>query len=191
MREYRKPLIVFNSKSLLRHPMARSTLEEMASGTHFQPIIPANPRRVKKVSRIVLCSGQVYYALEKARALNHLDHVAIVRIEQLSPLPYELLVAELDRYPTEAEITYCQEEPMNLGPFPYVEPRLEAALLAHSKRHAGKRAGYAGRRPTAAVATGFKSVHVQEELELLAQALLGDGNAEVESMNAGVPIWQK
>lgn len=171
--------------------MARSMLEEMGPGTHFQPIIPANPKRVKKVSRIVLCSGQVYYALEKARTLNELEHVALVRIEQLSPLPYELLVSEIDRYPAEADIIYCQEEPMNLGPFPYVEPRLEAALLAHSKKHAGKRPVYAGRRPTAAVATGFKSVHVQEELELLAKALIGDGNAEIESMNAGSPIWKK
>lgn len=171
--------------------MARSILEDMGPGTHFQPIIPANPKRVKKVSRIVLCSGQVYYALEKARALNELDHIAIVRLEQLSPLPYELLVSELDRYPAEADIIYCQEEPMNLGPFPYVEPRLEAALRAHSKKHAGKRAAYAGRKPTAAVATGFKSVHVQEELELLAQALLGDANTEIESMNAGFPIWHK
>jgi 2-oxoglutarate dehydrogenase E1 component len=189
IRAYRKPLIVFNSKSLLRHPQARSSLAEMAEGTHFCPIIPSSAKRPKKIDRIILCSGQVFYALEKVRELNDLDNITIIRIEQLSPVPYALLVEELDRFPADAEIVYCQEEPMNLGPYPYLEPRIEAALQAFSKKHAGKRATYAGRAPTAAVATGFKSLHHQEELEFLSMALTGKPNSKVEKMSGGYPIF--
>ena len=162
----------------------------MSEGTHFLPIIPSNVKKLKKINRIILCSGQVFYAIEKVRELNQLDNIAIVRLEQLSPVPYALLVEELDRYPSDAEIIYCQEEPMNLGPYPYLEPRIEVALQSLSKKHSGKRVSYAGRAPTAAVATGFKSLHHQEELELLSMALTGKANTPVEKMSGGFPIFR-
>ncbi|KAK4701567.1 hypothetical protein P7C70_g4663, partial [Phenoliferia sp. Uapishka_3] len=100
-RDYRKPLIVFFSKNLLRHPQARSTLEEMGPDTHFQRYIPepepegfAAP---EDVQRHIICSGQVYYTAEREK--RGLKNVAISRIEQLSPLPYDLLTPHLDRYP--------------------------------------------------------------------------------------------
>lgn len=103
-RDYRKPLIVFFSKNLLRHPQARSTLEEMGPGTSFVRYIPEpEPEGFGKpedVKRHILCSGQVYYTLLAEREKRGLQSVvAISRIEQLSPLPYDLITPHLDRYP--------------------------------------------------------------------------------------------
>jgi 2-oxoglutarate dehydrogenase E1 component len=112
-REFRKPLIVFFSKSLLRHPLARSTLEEMSGETIFQRYIPEpHPESLvepEKVRRHILCSGQVYYQLLKEREDKGHNDVAISRVEQLSPLPYDLLTPHLDKYPN-ADLVWAQEE---------------------------------------------------------------------------------
>lgn len=187
-RDFRKPLVLFNSKSLLRHPLARSTLSEMVTGTRFKKLIPESDSTIKadRVNRLIFCSGQVYYALQKARQANKLNNIAIARIEQLSPFPYDQFLNECDRYPN-ASIVWCQEEPINLGPWFYVEPRIESALKA-SKSHKGKRASYAGREPTAAVATGHKKQHLAEEYALLAEALLGEARIP-KKVETGTPLW--
>lgn len=191
-RDFRKPLVCFNSKSLLRHPLARSALAEMATGTRFQKVFPAIlPPKVapSAITRLVFCSGQVYYALAKAKEANALDHVALARIEQLSPFPWEQVAREADRFPNASALVWAQEEALNLGPWAYVEPRLETALNAFSKTHKGKRARYAGRRTSGAVATGYKSLHLAEEYGLLAEALLGV-NLQPKSVHNGVPLWK-
>lgn len=188
-RDFRKPLIIFNSKSLLRHPLARSRLSEMGPDTRFQKLIP-EPEKLNsaQVKRLIFCSGQVYYALVRARDANRLsESIAIARIEQISPFPYDQFVRECDRFPG-ATLIWCQEEPLNLGSWTYVEPRIEAVLARSSKHHAGKRAKYAGRDPTAAVATGHKKQHLAEEYALLAMALLGK-DTKPKTVESGVPIW--
>ncbi|KEI39477.1 uncharacterized protein L969DRAFT_62172 [Mixia osmundae IAM 14324] len=163
-RDFRKPLILFFSKSLLRHPLARSNIEDMAEGTQFQRYIPdshpeslADPDSIK---RHILCSGQVYYALLQAREERKIDNVAISRVEQLSPVPYDLLTPHLDKYKN-ADLMWAQEEPVNNGAYGYLSPRLHTAL-SQTEHHKGKRVLYAGRGPTSSVATGSKKVHQAE-----------------------------
>lgn len=156
---FRKPLIVFTPKSLLRHPEARSSFDEMLPGTHFKRIIsecgPAshNPESVK---RLLFCTGKVYYELNKERSTREMDaDVAITRLEQLSPFPFDLLEKEVQKYPN-AELVWCQEEHKNQGYYDYVKPRLRTTI------DRSKPVWYAGRDPAAAPATGNKKNHLTE-----------------------------
>uniref|UniRef100_A0A672RFB2 2-oxoglutarate dehydrogenase complex component E1 n=1 Tax=Sinocyclocheilus grahami TaxID=75366 RepID=A0A672RFB2_SINGR len=128
---FRKPLIVFTPKSLLRHPEAKSNFDQMLPGTHFQRVIPddgpatQNPSEVK---RIVFCTVKVYYELARERkARNVEDSVAITRIEQLSPFPFDLVKAETEKYPN-ADLVWCQEEHKNQGYYDYVKPRMRTPI---------------------------------------------------------------
>uniref|UniRef100_A0A673LSR1 2-oxoglutarate dehydrogenase complex component E1 n=1 Tax=Sinocyclocheilus rhinocerous TaxID=307959 RepID=A0A673LSR1_9TELE len=156
---FRKPLIVFTPKSLLRHPEAKSNFDQMLPGTHFQRVIPddgpatQNPSEVK---RIVFCTGKVYYELARERkARNMEDSVAITRIEQLSPFPFDLVKAETEKYPN-ADLVWCQEEHKNQGYYDYVKPRMRTTI------DRAKPVWYAGREPAAAPATGNKNTHLLE-----------------------------
>ncbi|PKC01989.1 hypothetical protein RhiirA5_381302 [Rhizophagus irregularis] len=190
-RDFRKPLIAFTSKSLLRHPMARSSLAEMTGDTTFMRYIPdPHPETLaspEKITRHILCSGQVYYALLRAREQNKMDHVAISRLEQICPFPYDLLSQHIDKYPN-AELIWAQEEPLNGGAWTYVAPRIRT-LMNHSKRHEGKTAKPATRLPSASPATGNKKQHIQEEHDLLSQALIGQ-IIEPKKVVSGVPVWE-
>ncbi|XP_017784417.1 PREDICTED: 2-oxoglutarate dehydrogenase, mitochondrial isoform X2 [Nicrophorus vespilloides] len=128
---FRKPLILLTPKSLLRHPEARSSFDEMVEGTEFQRIIPekgpaaANAQGVKK---LLFCSGKVYYDFTKARKEKGLEKdIAIARMEQVSPFPYDLVKAECAKYPN-AKVFWAQEEHKNQGPWTYVQPRFDTAL---------------------------------------------------------------
>uniref|UniRef100_A0A3Q2R2X4 2-oxoglutarate dehydrogenase complex component E1 n=1 Tax=Fundulus heteroclitus TaxID=8078 RepID=A0A3Q2R2X4_FUNHE len=128
---FRKPLIVFTPKSLLRHPEAKSSFDDMLPGTHFQRLIPeegpaaASPQEVK---RVIFCTGKIYYELIRERKSRGMDDaVAIVRIEQLSPFPFDLVKAETDRYQN-ADLVWCQEEHKNQGYYDYVKPRLRTTI---------------------------------------------------------------
>ncbi|KAJ9318530.1 hypothetical protein DTO271D3_1192 [Paecilomyces variotii] len=173
-RQFRKPLVIFFSKSLLRHPIARSPLEEFTGDSHFQWIIPdpAHGTAIdepEKIERVILCSGQVYAALTKHRESQGIRNTAITRIEQLHPFPWAQLKENLDSYPNAKNIVWCQEEPLNAGAWSYTQPRLETLLNAtehHNRRHVL----YAGRAPSASVATGNKASHLKEEAELLEDA---------------------
>lgn len=198
-REFRKPMVVFTSKALLRHNMAKSTIAEFGPGTRFQRLIPevlhpnplanfnpvpehssmwsgncpepripyslvqdpahppfvpsdvALPESLKKIANsttpeftllppsetktVIFCSGQVYYLLSRARALNNLRDIAIVRLEQLNPFPFHEVKEVIDFYGSVSgakleEVVYCQEEAMNSGAWSFVQPRLETALKA-------------------------------------------------------------
>uniref|UniRef100_A0A8C1DCF0 2-oxoglutarate dehydrogenase complex component E1 n=1 Tax=Cyprinus carpio carpio TaxID=630221 RepID=A0A8C1DCF0_CYPCA len=153
------PLIVFTPKSLLRHPEAKSNFDQMLPGTHFQRVIPddglvtQNPSEVK---RIVFCTGKVYYELTRERkARNMDDSVAITRIEQLSPFPFDLVKAETEKYPN-ADLVWCQEEHKNQGYYDYVKPRMRTTI------NRAKPVWYAGREPASAPATGNKNTHLLE-----------------------------
>ncbi|CAB4382519.1 oxoglutarate dehydrogenase, E1 component [Rhizophagus irregularis] len=190
-RDFRKPLIAFTSKSLLRHPMARSSLAEMTGDTTFKRFIPdPHPETLaspEKITRHILCSGQVYYALLRAREQNKMDHVAISRLEQICPFPYDLLSQHIDKYPN-AELIWAQEEPLNGGAWTYVAPRIRT-LMNHSERHEGRAAKPATRLPSASPATGNKKQHIQEEHDLLSQALIGQ-IVKPKEIVSGVPVWE-
>ncbi|XP_026293460.1 2-oxoglutarate dehydrogenase complex component E1 isoform X2 [Frankliniella occidentalis] len=128
---FRKPLILMTPKSLLRHPEARSSFDLMNEGTEFLRIIPdegpagTNPSGVKKV---VFCSGKVYYDIKKARTDKNLeDKIALVRVEQISPFPYDLIKKECAKYP-DAQLVWAQEEHKNQGAWYYVQSRFQTTL---------------------------------------------------------------
>jgi 2-oxoglutarate dehydrogenase E1 component len=158
---------------LLRHPDAKSSFDEMVEGTTFRRIIPdegpasQNPESVK---RLVLCSGKVYYELAKERAARGLeDKVAIIRVEQLSPFPWDLLTDEIKRYPN-AEAFWSQEEHKNQGFWSFIEPHVETIF-----KHIGEPRDlrYAGRKVSPTTATGSKFVHKREHAQLLNDTLGG------------------
>lgn len=166
--------MIFFSKSLLRHPLARSNIEDFTEGTHFQWIIP-EPEHGKAVAepneieRVIMCTGQVYAALVKHREANGIKNTAITRVEQLNPFPWAQLKENLDSYPNAKDIVWCQEEPLNAGCWSFVQPRIET-LLNETEHHNRRHVMYAGRDPSASVATGLKANHVKEEKELLEEA---------------------
>lgn len=118
---------------------------------------------------MVICSGQVYAALHKYRADNKIDDVAITRIEQLNPFPWQQLKENLDSYSNAKTIVWAQEEPLNAGAWTFTQPRIET-LLNETEHHNHKHVMYAGRNPSASVATGLKASHVKEEQEFLEMA---------------------
>uniref|UniRef100_A0AAR2LHH6 2-oxoglutarate dehydrogenase-like, mitochondrial n=1 Tax=Pygocentrus nattereri TaxID=42514 RepID=A0AAR2LHH6_PYGNA len=154
---FRKPLIIFTPKSLLRLPEARSSFDEMTTG--FRRIIPDEGPASKnpgKVKRVIFCTGKVYYELAKERKQLKLeDTVAVVRLEQISPFPFDLIKAEVELYDN-AEMIWCQEEHKNMGYYDYVRPRF-LTVLSNKKP-----VWYVGRDPAAAPATGNKFTHLAE-----------------------------
>jgi 2-oxoglutarate dehydrogenase E1 component len=177
-RQFRKPLISFFSKSLLRHKLSQSPVEDFTGESHFQWIIP-DPNHSpeaefqlapkEEIKRVILCTGQVFAALFKHREANGLKNTAITRIEQLNPFPWGQLKENLDSYPNAETIVWCQEEPLNAGAWSFTQPRIET-LLNNTEHHDRKHVMYAGRNPSASVATGLKSSHTKEENDLLAMA---------------------
>lgn len=124
---FRKPLIIFTPKSLLRHPEAKSPFDEMVEGQEFKRIIPeSGPKAAENpegVKRLIFCSGKVYYELRKAREERGLDDsVAIARVEQLCPFPFDLVREEINKYPN-AELAWAQEEHKNMGAWSFIQPR--------------------------------------------------------------------
>lgn len=175
-RQFRKPLVIFFSKALLRHPLARSDIEDFSGpDAGFKWIIPDPEHKTgtikapEEIERVILCSGQVWAALHKYRADNKIDNVAFTRIEQLNPFPWQQLKENLDQYPNAKTIVWCQEEPLNAGAWSFTQPRIET-LLNHTEHHDRKHVMYAGRNPSASVATGLKSTHKKEEADLLEMA---------------------
>ncbi len=170
-RNFRKPLIIMTPKSLLRHKLAQSGLDEMSSGTAFRPLIPEGEGLTAdgKIRKVVLCSGKVYYDLFEARHAKKINDVAILRLEQLYPFPAEELAAEIERYKNASEIVWCQEEPKNMGGWMSVNPCIEEVLI--KAKHKAHRPIYAGRKPAASPAAGYMKLHVKEQQELVEAAL--------------------
>src|SRR5690606_6674653 len=169
VRPIRKPLIVMSPKSLLRHKLATSNLEELANGK-FETVLPEmDQQNPDNVTRMVLCGGKVYYdLLEQRRALD-LDHVAIVRIEQLYPLPEKRLIAEIEKYSNLAEIVWTQEEPLNQGAWYYLAPHMFRIVVPHPTK--AKVMEPVARPASAAPATGSAKLHVKQQQDLIAGSL--------------------
>ena len=164
-RSFRKPLVVMSPKSLLRHRLAVNSLEDLTHG-HFQEVIPEiDPHDPAKITRVVACSGKVYYDLLEARRERKLEQVAIIRIEQLYPFPQALYNQILDQYPNLTDIIWCQEEPKNQGAWYQTLHHLDRGLKPYQK------VVYAGRDPLASPAVGYYSVHVEQQQQLVNEAL--------------------
>ncbi len=166
LRPVRKPLIVFMSKRLLRYKESMSKLEDFTEGSGFRTVIgDVEKRDDSKVKRVVLCAGQVYYDIYNERKARELEEeIAIVRVEQLYPFPYEAVAAELSRYPNAAEIVWTQEEPKNQGAWYQIRHRIEE--LAD-----GKKVVFAGRPSSASPAVGYMSKHIAQLKDLINDAL--------------------
>ncbi|PYI04626.1 alpha-ketoglutarate dehydrogenase complex subunit Kgd1 [Aspergillus sclerotiicarbonarius CBS 121057] len=170
-REFRKPLIILFSKSLLRHPLARSDIKEFVETPYFQPLLSETQHGIsinspQDIKRVIFCSGQVYAALYKYRETHCLKDTAITRVEELHPFPWEQVRKNLDNYPNATDIVWCQEETLNGGAWGHVMPRFEA-ILAKTDNHADKRVRFAGREPMSSVAVGYKMLHAMEVERLL------------------------
>lgn len=169
-RNYRKPLIVMTPKSLLRLDLAQSTLAEMAEGTSFKPVLSEldpvlEPSKIRKV---ILCSGKVYYDLLRQRRENKQKDVVILRLEQLYPFPERELQHELQKY-SNAQVIWCQEEPQNMGAWFFVDRRIESILS--TIQHKSGRPIYVGRKESASTAAGREKTHIEEQKQLVQQAL--------------------
>jgi 2-oxoglutarate dehydrogenase E1 component len=171
LQKSRKPLILMTPKSLLRHKKAVSSLEEMANGSSFLPVIQEKSVSIiaKKVKRLVLCSGKVFYDLWEKREEHQKSDVALVRVEQLYPFPEDALKQVLAAY-EEAEVVWCQEEPENMGAWLFMDRRLEKVMQSSGMQ--GRRPLYVGRKEAASPATGFLKKHEQEQDELVRKALI-------------------
>ncbi|HIP53789.1 MAG TPA: 2-oxoglutarate dehydrogenase E1 component, partial [Chromatiales bacterium] len=178
LRPLRKPLITLTPKSLLRHRLATSSLDELAGGG-FQPVIgevdELDPAEVK---RIVLCTGKVYYDLLEARRARALKDVAIIRLEQLYPFPREQFNQTVAPYRAAPDLIWCQEEPQNQGAWDLIKHRF------HRELEAGKALYYVGRATAGAPATGFRAQHLREQEQLVDEALTGRINP---AMNLRTP----
>ena len=166
LRSLRKPLVVMTPKSLLRHELSVSKLEDLTNGAFLPVLDEVDSIDASKVHRVVFCSGKVYFDLLKARRAARQDNVALVRIEQLYPFPTHAYEAVLRRYPQAKQIVWCQEEPQNQGAWYQIRHRLEGPL--QRDRHTLL---YAGRQHAAAPATGIAKVHESEQRELVDAAL--------------------
>ena len=167
IRKQRKPLVVFTPKSLLRHKDAVSTMDEIAKGG-FRPVIgEVDPIDEKKVTRVIFCSGKIYYELLAARRAQNIGHIAIARLEQLYPFPREAFAAELARYPKATEIVWCQEEPRNQGAWYWIASRQHLDRSFNSKQ----KLLLVSRPASPSPAAGYYSKHNAQQKALIDSAL--------------------
>ncbi len=176
-RSFRKPLVLFTPKSLLRHKMCVSKLDEMAEGSSFHRVLwddaevgisKTKLAKDDKIRRVVMCSGKVYFDLLEARDEAGLNDVYLMRLEQFYPFPALSLTRELARF-RNADMVWCQEEPKNQGAWFFVEPNIEWVLSRIGAKVT--RAIYAGRPASASPATGLASQHKAEQAALIDAAL--------------------
>ncbi len=177
-RSFRKPLVLMSPKSLLRHPKCVSKLEELVTGEFHSliddPEFAVAGRDPKSARRVLLCCGKVYYALAEAREDSGFDDVAIVRVEQLHPFPFDALRATLARYATR-EVVWVQEEPWNMGAWSYVSERIARVLPE------GRGLRYAGRPESASPATGSYRLHEEEQAEFVRESFAAKPMARLDS----------
>ncbi|MGP1928009.1 MAG: 2-oxoglutarate dehydrogenase E1 component [Arsenophonus sp. NC-LC2-MAG3] len=165
LRNMRRPLIVMSPKSLLRHPLVVSSLDELANSEFQLVISEVDPIDPKKVKRLVLCSGKVYYDLLDQRRENKQKNLAIVRIEQLYPFPHKVLETILKPYAHVRDFVWCQEEPINQGAWYCSQHNIRNAIPK------GSLLSYAGRPASASPAVGYVSVHQEQQKALVYNAL--------------------
>ncbi len=176
-RNFRKPLILMTPKSLLRHRLAVSNINDFTNGSSFHRVLwddaQLNNSDFKlssddKIRRVVMCSGKIYFDLLEERNAQGLDDIYLLRFEQFYPFPAISALKELERFKN-AEIIWCQEEPKNQGAWTFIEPNLEWVLTRMNAKH--RRPLYAGRPASASPATGLSSQHKAQQDALITDAL--------------------
>jgi 2-oxoglutarate dehydrogenase E1 component len=167
LRAYRRPLIVMTPKSLLRHRLATSSLEELEQGRFQTVIVEQDALDPDGVKRVIICSGKVYFDLIEARRARGLTDVAILRIEQLYPFPKEDFAAAIKPYGSATQFIWCQEEAQNQGAWDQIKHRFHWLL------DEDRRVYYVGRRSSAAPAVGHRHIHVEQQEQLVDEALTG------------------
>jgi 2-oxoglutarate dehydrogenase E1 component len=165
-RGMRKPLVIFTPKSLLRHPKAVSKLEDFTHGGFTEIVGDSVENDPGQVSRVVFCSGKLYYDLAAAREDRKAEHVALARVEQLYPFAADQMRDILARYPVTAEVVWAQEEPRNMGPWHFLRDLIQPLLDATQRE-----LRYVGRPESASPATGSGKRHQQEQAEIVNDAL--------------------
>jgi 2-oxoglutarate dehydrogenase E1 component len=181
LRPLRKPLVVMTPKSLLRLPAAASTLDELASG-QFHRVLHDEAADPAEVTRVLLCTGRIYYDLAEERTRRADPATAIVRIEKLYPWwPHLVAAATLDRYPGLAELFWVQDEPCNMGAGQFVTPRLQALISGRAIKY-----DFIGRAESASPATGSHKAHVMEQQEILGKAFGRPSSASGQSADPAV-----
>jgi 2-oxoglutarate dehydrogenase E1 component len=176
-RDFRKPLILFTPKSLLRHKKCVSKIEEFSEGSSFHRVLWDDAQQGSsettlaaddKIKRVVLCTGKVYFDLLAERDERGIDDVYLMRVEQMYPFAAMALMKELGRF-KQAEFVWCQEEPKNQGAWTFMEPNIEWVLNRIGAEH--QRPRYAGRAAAASPATGLASQHKAQQEKLVDEAL--------------------
>jgi 2-oxoglutarate dehydrogenase E1 component len=168
MRNLRKPLIVMSPKSLLRHKLSTSSVGDICE-RGFLPVIGETQAIVENtVSKIILCSGKVYFDLLEARQERGVEQTAIIRVEQLYPFPQQELAAQLNRYENAHRIVWCQEEPINQGAWQHMQSRLKPLLKPNQKLNV------VARPAAASPAVGYYQKHIEQLHELLDNAFSAD-----------------
>ncbi len=169
-RDFRKPLIIATPKSLLRHKRCVSTLADMADDSAFHRVLYCQdvPSPAEEAKQLVMCSGKVYYDLLEAREERGIKDIHFLRLEQVYPFPADALIEELAKY-KHCDLVWCQEEPRNMGPWPFVSHFLEE--VAEEAGMKSPRPRYAGRTSAASPATGSHARHVKEQMALVDSAL--------------------
>ena len=168
----RKPLIVMTPKSLLRSKASTSALEILTDGKFQLVIGDRGPGEPEEIRRVVFCAGKVYYDLAEKRDDLKLREVAVMRVEQLYPFPEEALTSFVNEFPNTTDVVWCQEEPQNQGAWYQIRHHLQACI---SERH---KLRYVGRPHSASPATGYYSVHAEEQRRLVEEAILPPDGAE-------------
>ncbi len=171
VRDFRKPTVVLTPKSLLRHKLSVSPIDTLSEGRFLRLIPETDEIDPAKVTRLVLCSGKVYFDLLEARREQGLENVAIARLEQLYPFPIRRYKALLEDYPALEDVVWCQEEPQNQGAWYQIRHRLQAPL------YGGQELFYAGRKGAAAPAAGYYQLHNEQQRALVSAALAGTESA--------------
>lgn len=171
LRKMRRPLIVMSPKSLLRHKLVTSTIEELAEDHWHNLIDECDEIDRTKAKRVVLCSGKVYYDLLEMRRSNDFSDTAIIRIEQLYPFPTDELIPMLSQYESLTDIVWCQEEPQNQGAWYQLKHRIDEVMAT---THPQLTLRYAGRDRFAAPAGGYQVRHARLQAKLVNEALRGE-----------------
>ncbi len=165
LRPLRKPLIVMTPKSLLRHKISTSTVHDLAEGTFQNVIGELDALDPKNITDVVVCSGKIYFELLQERRELNIEHIALVRLEQLYPFPKQEFAAELARYPKVTTVRWCQEEPRNQGAWRYVMKRLRDCMTPK------QRLTYSTRPPSASPAVGYIQRHLEQQRAVVEKAL--------------------
>jgi 2-oxoglutarate dehydrogenase E1 component len=177
IRNLRKPLMVMSPKSLLRHKLSTSSLEDICERGFLHVIGETDAIEESNVSKIIICSGKVYFDLWEARQERAIDNTAIIRVEQLYPFPQQELALQLSKYENAHQIVWCQEEPLNQGAWQFMQNRLTALLKPNQKL------SVVARPAAASPAVGYYQKHIEQLHELLDNAFAADNVKKLVARN--------